>query len=455
MIELDRKHSMAIPRSGDDEFDDSAAANQSAVRIIAESRSMHLLPRDLAILVLVRARLAKRHGAATVLTESELRGVYRSIDDIEANNATMGFEGRFNSARGRLIEAGCIVRSDTHLLASDDPEFVITGIGEAIAEWHAAASDFSTESLMSIMEAFNAHLSVLVDRSEKTSFDDDWRHIEKQLRWVLTSMLRNVSGHQTQLDARFTHVTEMVPELLEQRDDESLDDCMQILDSIVHTIKDLYQVILQAANTAYFLLDRMETNSLASPECPATMMRHFSHIASQISSITEWTRLRQKSWTDHHAFIHRFIRTVIRVDRDRRISEALKRDLGHEPTWTLSIAAMPHAIDIKESAPVIKAQRAPRREPPMVVEIVAATSDDLRSRLQAALFEALVMGETRLSQLLRTEALAGTPLVDLARAAPWIMGRMVDSARPDLDYKTWAEVKGAAEVEELIVRKKP
>lgn len=447
---------MNMLRVGDDDFDESAAAHASAVRILDEGRRFQLLPRDLAILILLKTRLAKRNGAATVLTESEIRGVFRSIDDLEANTTTVGFEVRFGGACGRLLESGCLVRSDAHRMASDDPEFVLTGIGEAIAEWNTTASDMSAESLMSIMEAFNAQLSALVERSQKTTFDDDWRWIERQLRWVLTSMLRNVAGHQAMLDSTFTRITEIVPTLLEKKNDESIGDCEEILDRVVKTINDLYQVILQAANTAYALLERMEENARSSPECPASIMSHFTHIAGQISSITEWTRLRQKSWVAHHAFIHHFIRNVIRVDRDRRVSEALKRELAREPRWTLSVADMPKAFDIKDNLLPSPTRHAPRRErQSMIIEVVQENKDDLRTRLEEALTSSLANGEARLSSLLKGEATLDTPLVDIARAAPWIMGRMVESARPDLAIKEWAQVKGSAEVQELIVKKKP
>lgn len=442
-------------RAAEAHFNDGSAAHASAVRIINEGRRFRLLPRDLALLILVRARLSRRNGDASILTESEIRGVYQQVDDLEANSAGGGFEARVNATRLRLLESGCLVRADTQKIGATDPEYVLSGIGDAIAEWNTGVADLSIESLMSIMEAFNSQLLLLVERSGKTTFDDDWRWIERQLRWVLTSMLRNVAAHQTMLDAAFDRICDLVPILLEKRNDESIDDCESILDRVVKTINDLYQVILQAASTAHSLLDRMEENARASPEAPTSFMSHLIHIAGQIGSITEWTRMRQKSWVEHHTFIHHFIRTVIRIDRNRRISEALKRDLSREPTWSLSVAAMPKARELREGPLPTPMRQAPRRErKPAVIEQVAATVDDLRTRLEAAFEATLVQGEARLSELLRAEAVTGTSLEDLARAAPWMMGRMVEAGSPDLIMNQWAQVYATAEVQELAVKRK-
>lgn len=439
---------------GDPVFDKSAADYAAAVRVVGEGRGMELLPRDLAVLILLKAKLNKRNGAAGAFTESEIRNVYRSIDDIEANSSTVGFESRYGGLLNRLVESGCLIRSNTQLIAADDPEHILTGIGEAIAEWNTDSVDMSGESLMSILEAFNAQLSVISERSKDAEFDDDWNWIDRQIRWVLTSMLRNVHEHQTMLDMTFSRITEIVPVLLEKNNDEAIDECEEILDRVVKTISDLYRVIHQAANTAYTLIERIESVARASPECPAGIISHCGLIASQISAITEWTLLRQKSWVEHHAFIHQFVRNVIRVDRDRRITDALKRGLVKEPWWSLSVSDMPKAIVIKDEIVVPSTRRSPRREKkPFVMDVVESESADLRERLDKDLSAKLKHGEARLSELLGNEAKAGTSLVDLARAAPWIMGRMVESARPDLDINDWEQVQGTAEVQELIVRR--
>lgn len=436
-------------------FGGESVAHASAVRIVSEGRRLRLHPRDLALLVLLRARLEKRHGDACVLAEMELRSVYAGVDDLEANSVAAGFEIRYSATRSRLLESGCIVRSDTGRMAATEPEYVITGIGEAIAEWNTIDTEMSIESLASIMEAFNAQLSILAERSGKTTFDDDWRWIERQLRWVLTSMLKNVASHQALLDAAFARITDLVPVLLEKRNDESIADCEEILDRVVRTISDLYQVVLQAANTAYALLDRMEGNARSSKEAPSSVLGNLAHIGGQLSSIMEWTRIRHKAWVSHHAFIHHFIRTVIRVDRNRRITEALKGDLSKVPTWSLVVADLPKAFEVRENDGLPPARPAPRRErKTTVIEQVCAAEADLRSRLEAILLAALEQGEARLSLVLRALALDGTSLPDLARAAPWLMGRMVDSGRPDLATKDWAAVDGTAEVQELIVKRK-
>jgi chromosome partition protein MukF len=440
---------------GDPGFDESAAEYAAAARIIRENRKFELVPRDLALVVMLRTRLAKRNGAVAVLAESEIRGVYRSVDDLANAGPPGGFELRYAAVLERLTVSGCLVRSDIHRIGTDDPEYVLTGIGESVAEWNSSRGELSAESLMSILEAFNAQLSVVAERSRRADFEEDWKHIERQIRWVLSSLLKDVQEHQTLLDVAFADITELIPELLERPSEDSIEKCEDVLDQVVRTIADLYRVVHQAANTAYGLIAHIESNAKASKECPSSVIAHAGHVAVQIAEITEWTMLRQKSWVEHHAFVHQFVRNVIRVDRERRITDALKRGLPVEPWWSLSVSDMPKAFALGEVPSPVDNRRVRRRSSqPFVIEVVEAPAEDLRTRLDRKLMGSLAQGEARLSHLLRYEANQGTSLIDLARAAPWIMGRMVEEGRPNIAFKEWQEVCGHAEVQELIVGKK-
>jgi len=422
-------------------------------RIIENQDSLDIKPRDIALLVFIHYRFKTHPSTPTTLAESEIRSLHKRIEDLYPQDSAAA-ELRASGAIDRLLKADCLVRADINRLQNSDQELALTQLGESIAEWHLRQGEFSGESLTVILREFNSHLATIAERASNATFDEDWvKDVRQPIQYVLTEMLRSVRRHQSNLDGNHELIRKTIPTLLSSEGEESINQCENLLEQVITTITDLHHVTLNASNVAYSLIGKIE--HLAG-ECNETTVIHAcNEMVRHIDAVTEWTRQRQHDWVEHHIVVHGFIRTVIRVDSQRRLTAALKRGIVQVPQWTLVCTGEPKFYRFRDAELERKQRKAPkltRRD--FHRETVEVPFDTLRDVLDEQLSEALAKGEAKLSDLLKEQAQLGVPLRKLAFHTSWLLSRMIERGKFDKFNKKLTPVYSGASVQELRITKK-
>lgn len=427
--------------------------------ILQEERRLELSPRDIALLVMIQHQIAASDDGLLTLPYSSIQSLSSRLDLLDVKDEQKA-ERRLSESMTRLMtKSGCITKADMNRIRiSVDAEYQLTSLGEAVADWHAEQSRFTGEPLTAIFQAFISQLSRIADEAEIAVSEDDWYfEVTLQTQHVLRDMLVNIQRHQKELDRQHTTMREFIPTLLTSSSEISIDQCEEQLSQVIRTIEDLQEAVLSSSSTAFSLIDRIET--LAKPYAPKGLSIVYDDLFRRLQAINQWTTQRAIDWFEHHNVVHNFLRTVIRVDRQRRLTESLKRAIASDPCWTLEVANEPRFIRMRtDVSPQADAKRTPRvsklsQERKRVFKEIQ--SDELPDLLVSYLMSDLgTTGEAHASHLLSKASNAIDDQFRLIPHFPWLIGVMAHTGNLDPKTRNWSEIADGIEIEELRVTKK-
>jgi chromosome condensin MukBEF complex kleisin-like MukF subunit len=420
--------------------------------ILDEQRHIVLPPRDVALLLLIWNYIKTQKNLVFTVSEQEIRFLASRLDDLESRDA-QGSEKRYTESISRLLKSECLTRSDMNrLILSSDAEYQLTSFGESVASWHFEHEQFSGEPLTAILKAFNSHLLKIAIDAEEDGSSQNWHtDVLMQMQVVLKNMLVDVHRHQRELDRQHDHLRQFIPSLLTESSESSIRFCEEQLAQVIQTIDDLQEVTLAAANTAFQQLENIESIGLSRgiPETEVIC----GEIERRLGSIIQWTTQRATDWVEHHNVVHEFLRTVVYVDRNRRITDALKRAVAGEPQWVIStINEMPlmrFRDDMTQAPRRLQSPRRAKRDYSHDIEEIAV--DQVPEKLQKILDGENAV-EIYLSSMLRKALDKSAPESRIAFHLPWFIGKMIEKGTIDNKTRPWETVTETLDVEELKVR---
>ncbi len=416
--------------------------------------TIELRPRDIALVVLTRQRIQMRGDGAISLSEGEIRGLAKRIDELDISDPA-GAEKRVTESLTRLMRAECLTRADMRRLTlEEDTELQLTSLGEDIADWHLEHGQFSGEPLTAILRAFTQQLARLAEEAEKAGSQKAWEEcVVSPMKHVLKDMLVSVQRHQKELDRQHEGLRSFIPTLLSESSEASIELCEQKLGEVITTIHDLHEVTLSSTTAASTLLARIE--SIGEPVSITGLPQSCEEIERRLQSISQWTNQRLADWGEHHRVVHDFLRDVVRIDRSRRLTEALKHAVAENPTWTLTVADSAYFVRLPIALGEARPIAAPRRKrEDHCREVTVVALDDLRERLDGLLKEAVRSGEARMSTLLASVVSGGVTFPMVAAKTPWLVAQLASAGRVDESARSWVSIGAGAEVEELRVTKR-
>lgn len=426
--------------------------------ILEEDRRLDLSSRDIALLAMIRHEIQADYEGLPTLSYSAIQTLSSRLDLLDVKDEQKA-ERRLSESLTRLMKAGCVARADmTRLRLSSDAEYQLTSLGEAVAEWHVEQTRFSGEPLTAIFRAFINQLARIAEDAEKAVSSNDWHFdVIMQTQHVLRDMLVSIQRHQKDLDRQHAEMREFIPTLLTRSSEISIDECEEQLAQVIRTIEDLQEAVLSSSSTAFALIDRIET--LAKPYAPKGLDAIYNDLFRRLQSINQWTTQRAIDWFEHHNVVHAFLRTVIRVDRQRRLTDSLKRSIATDPGWTLEVADETPFIRMrsdvtresssKQSPRVLKASQARNRE------FSEIAPDELPGILIGFLHADLAgVGEARASCLLSRAANTTQDNLMLIPHFPWLIGVMAQTGTLEPKVRNWETIVEGIDIEELKVTKK-
>ncbi len=428
-----------------------------AYPIIAEERRVDLHPQDIALIVLIQREIEHNPDGLLAIPYSSIQALSSSIDLMESRDEQKA-ERRLTERLSRLLNADCIVQADLlRIHLSNDPEYQLTSLGETFANWHMEQSRFSGEPLSAIFKVFINQLSIIVEESEKAETPEDWQiEIIPQMQHALRDILISVQKHQQELDRRHAELREFIPDLLTEHSEKAIKQCKEKLSNVLQTINDLQETVLGSSSTTTALISRIY--ELATPfDLPHFETIH-DDLTRRLASINNWITQRLADWTDHHGVVHNILRTIIRVDRHKRITDALKRCVAVSPTWSILVLEEQPFIRMRRD---VETRRKVRSGPKISREIHEQQTvfeeiqpDELPQLLRHHAqkdFETFL--EIRVSQVLRRTLPTIHP--DELRVIshfPEFISWVISNGSVDESERTWEVVSEEISIEDLKVK---
>lgn len=426
---------------------------QVAQEMLSAEVGLELQPRDLALLVLLATEMKARSSPTLSLRVDEIRILSRRISALEGRDPAAG-EKLMTESLNRLMRGEAIVTAGMSRLRNpEDAEYALTALGESITEWHVARARFSGEPLAAVLRAFNAQLVSVLDNARRCDGPEQWRReVVVPLQAVAAELITGVQRHQRALDREHERIRLFVPSMLQESSETSILECERVLEGVIQTVRDLFDVTLSTSTAAFGVLQSIgEASALAGI---AEVIPVCQEIERRLESVVDWTTQRQQQWGAHYDVVHAFMRTVIRVDRSRKITEALKRAVAYVPTWTMCLASEPPMLQMRD---LRTEQRSPKRA------LVRERSDHtdlaeeiapemLAQKLKQLADEAFAGGRARWTEIAVAAVADGGTTPDVVRRLPALMTYMIQLGKVSPAAPELLKVSPTLELQELEVR---
>lgn len=423
--------------------------------IIEDGRSLVLTSRDIALLVLMRQETEAGAEESLAMSYSTIQALHSRLNILESGGS-QNPERRLMESLERLEKAECVTKADmTRIRTKADSEYQITSLGDSLSEWHVLQSEFSGEPLTAIFRAFISQLSRIVEDAEEAKSEEEWHYdVILQMQHTLKGMLVSIQRHQKELDRQHASIRDFVPTLLVQGSEDSITQCEAQLTMVIKTIDDLQEVVLASTSRAQVLIDRI--SELARPTSPKGVEGICDEFNRRLVNISMWTAQRTIDWFEHHTIVHNHLRTVVRIDRQRRVTDALKRSVASVPEWTLELAAEPYFLRMRDDM----VRDRITKKPPRVARHISprertfeelTNADNLQDILKRHLLEDISTGEAYASSILQKVASDVEVQASLVSHFPWLIDAMAQAGNIDNENRPWISVTTQLEVEEFRV----
>lgn len=421
--------------------------------ILDANRRIVLEAADVALLLLMRSEIDTDVDDAYTLPHSTLRSLYARIDTLQGNDPRAG-ERRLKESIGRLEEAGCIALADLFRLQENpNANYQVTAFGDALYQRQVGDTAFSGEPLTAILRAFITLLDRIVSIARAVKTQEEWDYdVIQPMQHGLRAMLEAVALHQKELERQHSAIREFLPELLNEPSERSIGLCKEKLAQVFGTIGDLQAVVLSSVSQANVLIDeilgaaRRAGARRVDNVCDETWRR--------LRLLERWTSERTLEWIEHYNVVHEHVRSNVLIDKNRRITEALRRAILAVPDWALSVCHEERVHRMRSDM-----QSPPLREPPRLSKDLlrrrrafdTVHPDQLPVVLNRYLIDALLGGEAYLSHLMNCADAEQGGKAQLAKYLPWLIGTMLDAGRHDPTIRYWTPATGRLIVQELRV----
>lgn len=391
---------------------------------------------DLCFLIVLRDR-AERASLAS-LEEEVLYDVYEQVCDLTEPGAGQ-VRKRATHALHRLREQRLLGRVDGAGLVRSG-EYALTSLATAIVEFFLSDEALTRESLTILTRTLASHLAEIKREASRARTPEDWRSlVAAPLRVQVADLISGIERRQRGMDAQQREVREQVGELLTKSWFEAVDACEDLLHQTATTLRELNEVLLQDAAHLQALLQEIQdlAESAEAEEARAACLQ----AQEQVDRVGAWGQARLAAWSEYFQYVQRFLRSVVRLDKDRALSQRLRDQLARwvEAPFFLVAARPPRPWVLREpdTRPIRPPVRRPAedREPGLDPAPPDGQAPDLEARTRRAL-----EGARTLSEVL-SEVLPETPAEQRFVTVGRVVGQVVREARPRPQrVQPWVEV---------------
>ncbi len=336
-----------------------------------------------------------------VLSEEQLRDIFGLLNDV-----TQGETGAVALRATHAIDALCrqnlLVRADFGGIAAEG-ELTLSPLGKTLAEWFGARDALTREGLEVMLTRIRADLAQVRQAAVQGGDDAHWRiRVVGPLKLTVAGLVEMIDRRQRGMDVQQQETRERIGELLEAQWFEAIERCESLLQTTSSTLGELNRALMsETEGVANLLNEIFEAADRAGRE---ETLDAVNHVRTQIERVAAWGESRFQSWSAYYQNVHEFIRTIVRVDRERalraRLRDAIK---GYaEAPWNLRHSAQTHYRHLREPESRLDAKSVTRsrRESAPALEDQAARTGRLERLAEAWLARLAGTGRLDLWELL-------------------------------------------------------
>lgn len=281
----------------------------------------------------------------------------------------------------------------------------------------------------------------------------DWQQrVVGPLRVTVSDLVAGIETRQRGLDAEQERVREVVSELLQEDWSDAIDRCESLLEDTTATLRELHEVLLDDTADLGGLLAEIEEMAARSGHREAVAA--VQEVADQLERVQAWSQARFESWSDYFQYVQQYLRSVVRLDPQRALSQRIRQGLQrwNETRWKLCVVDPPAYLHLREPAVSSAAAQVarPHRERSIAVEDAHPDSpfDDIAERVDGALRE---REDLRLSELVE-EMLEDIPEHQRYAAVGAIAHELAERGHVVAREYTWTRVSENLEIQDWKVK---
>ena len=395
---------------------------------------------DLCFLIVLRDR-ADRSSLAS-LEEEVLYDVYEQVCDLTDPGAGQ-VRKRATHALQRLREQRLLGRVDGAGLVRAG-EYALTRLAMAIVDFFLSDEALTRDSLTILTRTLASQLSEIKREASQARSPEEWKtHVCDPLRVTVADLISGIERRQRGMDAQQREVREEIAELLHKDWFAAVDACEDLLQGTSSTLRELNEVLLQDAAHLQALLQEIEDLAEAAEELEAR--EACLRVQEQVDRVAAWGGARLAAWSDYFQYVQHYLRSVVRLDPDRALSQRLRDQLARwaEAPFYLVAAQAPRPWVLRDPdtrpirPPVARPAR--DREPDLVPTAPDQAPEDLEARVLRAM-----EGARTLSEVLGT-VLPETPPQSRYVTVGRVAGVVARKARPRSEReRPWVEISALA-----------
>ncbi len=329
-------------------------------------------------------------------------------------------------------------------------EYALTRLATAIVDFVLEDETLTRESLTVLTRTLLASLRAILSEARSAATEEAWNvTVVAPLRVVVAELVGGIQRRQRGFDLQQEQVRRDMAGLLRADWFGAVERCEALLDTTSVTLRELCQVLLRDAHEMHGVLQQiLELAAEAGAEPAEAAARA---VADSVERVVAWGGARQRAWSEHYQYVHRFLRDVVLLDPKRALTARLREALAGEGggAYALAVAAEPPTAVLRDVA-LPPLDRPPVRRPKADPDPVPgdAPADDAQSRLEAQVRAALAGGARGLGEVTAQVTGQHAPVEQFVLA-----GRVASAVARACDARgaaerPWLEAGGALVVEE-------
>lgn len=355
---------------------------------------LRLSTTDLCFLVALRAR---GEAAALASFEDELLfDVFEQVCDVTDPGAS-NRRRLATEAIERLRQQRLLARVDGAGLVRAG-EYAMTRLAAAIVDFFAAEETLTRESLLLLTTTLMSQLSAVLAAARRAGDENAWRgEVVDPLRVTVTDLVGGIERRQRGMDAQQEEIQRRVGELLRHDWFDAIDACERLLDDTAATLQELNLVLMRETGHMLGLLQEIEEAAATASARESEEAAH--RVAEHIERVGAWGGDRQRAWSHYYQYVQRFLRTVVRLDPQRALSQRLRDQLAGwtERPFALVTTTTPPIRVLRELQAKVERPPVERPQRPLDEALVVEAPDKTPVDLEAKVAALLAQGSDRLS----------------------------------------------------------
>lgn len=400
---------------------------------------------DLCFLVALRARA--RVDVIASFEDGTLVDVFEQVCDLTKPDA-INKRRLATLAIDRLREQRLLARVDGAGLVRAG-EYAITGLGTAIVDFYVAEETLTRESLSLLTNILLSQLAEVRAAARACDTPGAWQaRVIDPLRVTVGDLVGGIERRQRGMDAQQGEIQARIGELLRHDWFAAIEACERLLDDTATTLQELNQVLMRDTGLMLALLQEIEQAAAMADAHDAEAAAH--RVSEHVERVGAWGGERQRAWSDYYQYVQRYLRTVVRLDPQRALSQRLRDQLAGwaDRPFALWVADVPSIRVLRELE--ARVERPPVERPRRTLdETLAVESPDPAPIALEQRVRELLAGDAASLSAVVGALLPAIPEPERFKAVGRIAALVADDGRvlPEV-VRTWTPVPADLEIED-------